>query len=1012
MSQSNLTTSNFLTWKFQITHILQAYSLLEYVECSSSCPSKFLDSDQEQIAPDYLQWIARDKALMSLISATLSPSAHSLIIGQSSAHGMWSVLLKRYTSVSRSNIMNLKKQLHNVKKNTDSVSQYLQKIKEARDKLAAVGTIVDDEDLLHIVLKGLPSEYESFSSAMLTKSESVPFEELHVLMLTQEELLKSSQENSKENTVMAMAANRGPQFNNNPNAQFNNNNAQNRGGFQNRGRGGFNNRGRGNNRGGFSPRGGYNPNHQGTFSPNTSGFSPQSNPNFPQPNPNRPTCQICYKPGHTAIDCYNRMNYSYQGRHPPAKLAAMASAAPSPSPNYWISDWISDTGATDHFTPDLANLPDSSLYNDSQLVSVGNGQQLPISHIGLSRDGLYPVHGLSLPLRSNSSLSSVSSSSPTCLQSVCSKVSDADLWHARLGHPQHRPTIPEPTLPNTIPEPTHSYTLPEPTNPPPIPELTLPDSISPSPSVVPPAPSSSHLHPDAPLIPVSTNIHPMFTRSKDGISKKKVFHVRTTKPQVDYLHIEPPNIKIASQIREWTEAMQSEFDALQRQHTWSLVPPPSGQNIIGCRWVYKLKHNSDGSISRYKARLVAKGFHQQAGLDFDETFSPVVKPPTVRIVLSLAAQHQWSLRQLDISNAFLHGFLKEDVYMIQPPGFVDPTHSDHVCKLQKSLYGLKQAPRAWFERFTSHLLTIGFVASTADPSLFVLRTGSTVLYLLLYVDDIILTSNSSSAVASLIAQLAETFELKDLGPLRFFLGLQIDYNRTGLFVHQRKYISDLLLKFNMTNCKPASTPFSISQKLQPSTDDVLPDPTQYRSLVGALQYATFTRPNITYAVNQSGSSSLTAFTDSDWAGDPYDHRSTTGITVFLGNNPITWVSKKQHIVSRSSTEAEYRALATGAAELAWLRQVLCDLGVYLPTAPTMWCDNTSAIALASNPVFHSRTKHIEVDYHFIRERVVRGDLHLHFISTEDQLADLFTKPLTTQRFNQLTSKLMFSVPDH
>jgi hypothetical protein len=463
------------------------------------------------------------------------------------------------------------------------------------------------------------------------------------------------------------------------------------------------------------------------------------------------------------------------------------------------------------------------------------------------------------------------------------------------------------------------------------------------------------------------------------------------------------------------------------------VPPPSGQNIIGFRWVYKLKHNYDGSISRYKARLVAKGFHQQAGLDFDETFSPVVKPPTVRIILSLAAQHQWSLQQLDISNAFLHGFLKEDVYMIQPPGFVDPTHPDHVCKLQKSLYGLKQAPRAWFERFTSHLLTIGFVASTADPSFFVLCTGSTVLYLHLYVDDIILIGNSSSAVTSLITQLAYTFKLKDLGPLRFFLGLQIDYNRAGLFVHQKKYVSDLLLKFNMTNCKPASTPFSISQKLQPSTDDVLPDPTQYRSLVGALQYATFTRPDITYAVNQvcqymhkpnsthlvaakrilrylqgtfhlgirfqSGSSSLTAFTDSDWAGDPYDRRSTTGITVFLGNNPITWVSKKQHTVSRFSTEAEYRALATGAAELAWLRQVLCDLGVYLPTAPTIWCDNTSAIALASNPVFHSCTKHIEVDYHFVRERVVRGDLHLHFISTEDQLADLFTKPLTTQRFN-------------
>jgi hypothetical protein len=296
--------------------------------------------------------------------------------------------------------------------------------------------------------------------------------------------------------------------------------------------------------------------------------------------------------------------------------------------------------------------------------------------------------------------------------------------------------------------------------------------------------------------------------------------------------------------------MRDEFDALQRQNTWSLVAPSAGQNIIGCRWVYKLKRNSDGSISRYKARLVAKGFHQQPGLDFDETFSPVVKPPTVRIVLSLAAQHQWPLQQLDISNAFLHGFLKEDVFMIQPPGFVHSDYPNHVCKLHKSLYGLKQAPRAWFERFTSHLLTIGFTTSTADPSLFVFRQGSTLLYLLLYVDDIILTGNSTAAVTSLITQLAATFELKDLGPLRYFLGLQIEYGPDCLFVHQRKYITDLLSKFNMPTCKAASTPFSISHKLQPSSKAILSDPTPYRSLVGALQYATFTRPDITYAVNQ------------------------------------------------------------------------------------------------------------------------------------------------------------------
>uniref|UniRef100_A0A2N9ECA1 Reverse transcriptase Ty1/copia-type domain-containing protein n=1 Tax=Fagus sylvatica TaxID=28930 RepID=A0A2N9ECA1_FAGSY len=1064
--------SNFLTWKFQITHILEAYSLLEYVEGYNTCPPKFLADElgaiTTQVNSVYSQWQARDKALMSLISATLSSSAHSLIIGQTSAYGMWNVLLKRHTSVSRSNILNLKKQLHDVKKNTDTVAQYLQRIKESKDRLAAVGTLVDDEDLLHIVLKGLPSEYESFSTAMLTKSEPVSFEELHVLMITQEELLKNSQENSKENSIMAMAANKGSSS---P-AQFNN--SAYRGNFQNRGRGSWNSRGRSNNRGGFSSRGGYNPGinqvsngfpqsfsqSNPNFSPSNPNFSQsQSNPNFSNPNPNRPTCQICYKQGHTALDCYNRMNFSYQGRHPPAKLAAIASAAPpSPSTNCWISD----TGATDHFTPDLGNLPDSSIYNDPHLVSVGNGQQLPISHIGnaqlytssylfklknilrvpsmasnllsvnrfcrdnhcafyfdsdhfriqdrltgkhlykgLSRDGLYPLHGLSLPFNTRQSLSS-SSARVACLHSARATSSASSLWHARFGHPQDRvlrhvlhksPTSPFSPFPQTFTEPIEPN---EPIIPSALPgpsSQTLTDHIQPNEPLIPPAlpdpplpnpiPSSSSLAPP----PSPTNTHPMVTRSKNGISKKKLLHTTTTKPPPDYLQTEPPTHTVASRIPEWTAAMRDEFDALQRQQTWSLVPPPAGHNIIGCRWVYKLKRTSDGSISRYKARLVAKGFHQKPGLDFDETFSPVVKPPTVRIVLSLAAQHQWPLRQLDISNAFLHGFLKEDVFMVQPPGFV---HSA--------------------------------LPESSDPSLFVFRQGSTLLYLLLYVDDIILTGNSTAAVNSLITQLAATFELKDLGPLRYFLGLQIDYGTDCLFVHQRKYITDLLSKFNMPTCKAASTPFSISHKLQPSSEAILSDPTQYRSLVGALQYATFTRPDITYAVNQvcqymhqptathftaakrilrylqgtlslgirftSSSSVLTAFTDSDWAGDPF------------GSPFHHW----HHCVPR--------ALASGAAELAWLRQVLCDLGVVLHHAPTMWCDNTSAIALASNPVFHSRTKHIEVDYHFVRERVVRGDLHLQFISTDDQLADLFTKPLSTQCFQRLTSKLMFSTPEH
>ena len=228
----------------------------------------------------------------------------------------------------------------------------------------------------------------------------------------------------------------------------------------------------------------------------------------------------------------------------------------------------------------------------------------------------------------------------------------------------------------------------------------VPVTISPPvPNITPvtESPISSPIPAPPPMLSIST--HPMQTRAKSGISKRKQLHHTSV---INYLNTEPPTFKVASQFSQWQDAMLSEFQALQRQETWTLVPPSSEQNLVGCRWVYKLKRNSDGSIARYKARLVAKGYHQQPGMDFDETFSPVVKPATVRLILSLAAQQQWSLHQLDVSNAFLHGLLEETVYMEQPPGFVDSSYPHHVCKLQKALYGLKQAPRAWFERFTSH----------------------------------------------------------------------------------------------------------------------------------------------------------------------------------------------------------------------------------------------------------------------------------------------------------------------
>ena len=253
----------------------------------------------------------------------------------------------------------------------------------------------------------------------------------------------------------------------------------------------------------------------------------------------------------------------------------------------------------------------------------------------------------------------------------------------------------------------------------------MPNPIAPPPTISQPAPISTttnsplcnHTSTTVPelVLPTISNNHPMTTRSKHGITKKKLCY----KAVLDYTFIKPFSYKVASQYPQWTKAMDEEFSALQRQNTWSLVLATPGINLVGCKWVYKLKLHSDGSIAWYKARLVAKGFHQQPGIDYTETFSPVVKPATVRLILTIVVSFRWSLRQLDISNAFLHGFLKEEVFMQQPPGYVDSQFPSHVCKLHKSLYGLKQAPRAWFDRFTSQLLHLGFVASLADPSLFI-----------------------------------------------------------------------------------------------------------------------------------------------------------------------------------------------------------------------------------------------------------------------------------------------------
>jgi hypothetical protein len=422
-------------------------------------------------------------------------------------------------------------------------------------------------------------------------------------------------------------------------------------------------------------------------------------------------------------------------------------------------------------------------------------------------------------------------------------------------------------------------------------------------------------------------------------------------------------------------------------------------------------------------------------VDYDETFSPVVKSAAVRTVLSIVVSRDWTIQQLDVKNAFLHGTLTETVYCSQPTGFADPAHPDLVCRLKKSLYGLKQAPHAWYSRFTSFLLSQGFVKDKFDTSLFVFRRGSDTVYLLLYIDDIILTASSTELLRRTISALQREFAMKDLGPLHHFLGITVERRPDKLFLHQRTYMLDILKRAVMTDCKPCSTPVDLKVKLPADSGPPVQDPSQFQSIAEALQYLTFTRPDIAYVVQQvclhmhdpreshltamkrilrylrgtpdyglllrrSCSTDLVVYTGADWAGCPDTRRSTSGYAVFLEDNLVSWSAKRQTIISRSSVEAEYHTVANGVAKATWLRQLLLKLQSPLSRYTLVYCDNISVVYLSNNSVQHQRIKHVEIDLHFVREKVAIDQVCVLHVPTTSQFADVFTKGLPSSVFEE------------
>ncbi|KAG7543542.1 Integrase catalytic core [Arabidopsis thaliana x Arabidopsis arenosa] len=503
--------------------------------------------------------------------------------------------------------------------------------------------------------------------------------------------------------------------------------------------------------------------------------------------------------------------------------------------------------------------------------------------------------------------------------------------------------------------------------------------------------------------------------------------------------VEPKTYNQAIKSKVWTNAMGSEVGALEENNTWTIEDLPPGKKAIGSKWVYKIKYNSDGTIERYKARLVALGNSQVEGIDYGETFAPVARMQTVRMFLEVAAGNNWPVHQMDVHNAFLHGDLTEEVYMKPPPGYFT-NDEKKVCRLHKSLYGLKQAPRCWFAKLTTALREYGFVQSLSDYSLFSFEKSGIRINILIYVDDMIVSSNSEEALGIFKGYLASCFKMKDLGPLKYFLGIEVSRSCKGFYLSQRKYALDIVEEAGLLGSKPATFPLEQNHKLALSTSPLLLDPEPYRRLIGKLIYLAATRPDLAYCVHilaqfmqspredhwqaalrvvrylkgnpgqgillqAKKNFQITGWCDSDWSSCPLTRRSTTGYFVQVGDSPVSWKTKKQDTVSMSSAEAEYRAMAFITKELLWLKRVLQDLGVSHDQPMRLCCDNKSAIYIATNPVFHERTKHIENDCHFVRDEIQKCIIAPAHVDSCSQLADIFTKPLGKQSFEDFRLKL-------
>ena len=491
----------------------------------------------------------------------------------------------------------------------------------------------------------------------------------------------------------------------------------------------------------------------------------------------------------------------------------------------------------------------------------------------------------------------------------------------------------------------------------------------------------------------------------------------------------------------WRQAMDEEMRSLLENGTWELEELPGGVRPLPMKWVYKIKTDASGNVERYKARLVAKGFMQRQGVDFEEVYAPVSKHTTFRALLAVVAADDLELHQLDVKTAFLNGELEEDIYMRQPQGY-EEGGANVVCHLLKSLYGLKQASRAWHLYFKREVTTgMSFEASQADAALFVGEVEGEKVFVLIWVDDILIAAPGVGVVNLVKKQLGEKFEVRDLGEAAFFLGMELARDRGArtLKLSQRKLTKELLGRHSLAAGKPRGVPMPQGTKLTREGELLDTSKFRYSELIGSLLYLSVcTRPDISQAVGALarymaaptvehwqaalgvvrylagteglgiifGGSEVTleGYCDADYAGDTDTRRSTTGYVFMMYGGAVSWSSRLQATVAVSTVEAEYMSAAAAAKEALWFRKLGHDLGLDFGTVK-IYCDNQGSIVLLKHPIASQRSKHIDVIHHFVRERVARREIEYEYLNTNDMKADILTKPLTVTKFAKCKAEI-------